>query len=160
MFKYNKTPTPLIVKKTRRISTCVIFGCKNPARYGFLFGEKTLCSNHKHLNSVSETNAKCEKCDSRAFYDNGGTNYPKRCENHKKRYDCRILATLCGCCERMMFLNEKIRLCNECVDNFSRNIEENESNGFLILNAAIDVMTNSRLKNLKVQRLVTIQIKV
>ena len=92
--------------------------CKNVVNYGKLFSEKVHCSKHKLANEFKRNKPICEEdeCEEKAFYTNDGTNYPRRCEEHKLNDDINIVERPCSNCGLSYFLNDKTGLCNDCND--------------------------------------------
>jgi len=92
--------------------------CINIANYGPLFSKKKHCHKHKLSNEFKNTWPICnkEECSEKALYTDDGTNYPVRCETHKKDTDINIVEKECNKCGLTFFLNEKTGLCNDCND--------------------------------------------
>ena len=96
---------------------CQHNSCTKRANFGPLFLPKIHCSAHKNQNEYIKNNPKCEDCNGQPFYTDDGTNYPKRCEKHKKiSKDVNIIEKKCTSCELPNFINDKEGLCNDCRD--------------------------------------------
>ena len=104
---------------------CVITDCDKIACCGYLFRKKTHCYRHKLSGHYLSTKPKCEEhnCGTRPYYTNDGTNYPKRCFDHKLGDDKNVVEKPCKSCGLMYHLNEGTDLCEDC-GNFNKGVQK------------------------------------
>ncbi len=127
-YNYKNEKTKLYCRKhkldkmvdiTRKI--CIDIDCNITAHYGLLFSNKIHCFTHKNNNEYLKNYPKCiDNCKNKPLYTNDGTNYPKKCENHKNNNDINIVEKPCDSCGLSYYINNKLNLCNDCY-NFTVN---------------------------------------
>ena len=93
---------------------CECKDCEKRAVFGKLFSVATHCQKHSASNMYYKRHPICEKCDEKPCYTDDGSNYPKRCFNHKLENDTNVVEAKCKQCGLLDIINESTLMCNDC----------------------------------------------